>query len=181
MPVILLLATCSWPAIIQVTSPPLRYADDTRSAFAWSPRPAGFPRGAMVRVRVIDQHRPRPNPWEVAWVVLGDERRFIAFVPKPTGWHVELFDAGARPEQRYLASGQSPVYPVGEPIAVSMTARHDGLEISAETLRPKDGRTDGVRLAILIRWTDRRPAPAWWGRQMEAGVYVEDCAAELRW
>jgi len=170
----------SWSAKIHAEAPPLRYPDDTRSAFAWAPHPADFPCRAAVWVRVTDQHRPNPKTWEVAWVVLGDEQRFVAFVPKPTGWHVEIFDGEATPAQRYLASGSSPTYAVGEPIMVHMTARDYGVEIRAET-RPTDDGTRGSRLAVLICWTETRAPPAWWYRPMEAAIYVEDCTAELEW
>ena len=178
---ILLLATCSWPATIQLASPPLRYPDDTRSAFSWAPQPPSFPTSVSVRFRVVDQYRPTPNPWEVAWVVLGDEQWFIAFLPKPNGWHVELVDTRAEPCQRFLLSGTSPAYPVGEPITVHIAAQHNGIEISADSQRTRDGRTETIRLATFIGWTQQRPPPAWWGEPMKAGIYVEDCAAELEW
>jgi len=177
----LLLATCSWPATVQLASPPLRYAEDTRSAFSWAPQAASFPQTATVRVRVTGQYRPEPNPWEVAWVVLGNDQWFVAFVPKASGWHVELVDSRVQPYQRYLASGSSPTYPVGEPITVSIAARENGVEISADSLRTRDGRQEPIRLAVLISWTETRPPPAWWGEPMKAGIYVEDCIAELEW
>jgi hypothetical protein len=177
----LLLATCSWPATVHVASPRLRHADDTRSAFSWAPGPASFPQSATVHIRVTDQYRPQPNPWEVAWVVLGDDHWFIAFVPKPTGWHLEAFDTEANPSQHYVASGSSITYPPGEPITVSMTGGKDGIEVSAESWRTRDGRRQRVRLATFIGWTAMRPPPSWWGKPMRAGVYVEDCTAELEW
>jgi hypothetical protein len=178
---LLLLATSCWPAPVELVSPPLRYPDDTRSAFSWAPQSARFPSSASVRVRVVDQYRPTPNPWEVAWVVLGDDRHFIAFVPKPTGWHVEVVDAEATPPQRYLASGSSPAYPAGQPVTVSIAARRNGIEISADSQRTEGGRAESIRLVTSIGWTKERPAPDWWGRPMRAGIYVEDCVAELEW
>jgi hypothetical protein len=117
----------------------------------------------------------------VAWVVLGDEKQFIAFVAKPTGWHVEVVEVEAIPPQRYLASGSYPAYPPGEPITVHIAARENGIEISADSQRTRDGRTETIRLATFIGWTQERPPPAWWGKPMTAGIYVEDCAVELEW
>ena len=177
----LLVATASWPAPTELASPPLRYADDTRSAFAWAPQEAGFPQAATVRVRVVEQYRPEPNAWEVAWVVLGTDQWFVAFVPKAGGWHVELVDTRVEPYQRYVASGSSPSYPVCQPITVSMAARESGIEITADSFRTREGRQEPVRLALFISWTEGRQAPGWWGEAMRAGIYVEDCAAELEW
>jgi len=178
---ILLLGTFSWPAMIEVASPPLRFADDTRSAFCWAGQGAGFPQAARVRMRVTEQHRAEPNPWEVAWVVLGNEEQFIAFVAKPNGWHVEVVDARAEPYERFLASGSSPSYPVGEAIVVSIAARGSGIEITADSLRTRDGRQEPIRLSVFISWSESRKAPAWWGEPVKAGIYVEDCAAEVEW
>ena len=79
-----------------VCSPPLRLPSDTPSTFLWSDTAARFLQVEQARWRVVSQHRPRPNPWEVAWLVIGEERRFLAFVPKPNGRHLELFDGDPR-------------------------------------------------------------------------------------
>ncbi len=178
---ILLMASALWSAAVELASPPLRYADDTRSAFAWAAGTASFPQEAAVRFRVVEQYRPAPNPWEVAWVVLGDAQWFVAFVPKAGGWHVELVDTRSEPYQRYVASGSSPGYPVGAPITVSIAARESGIEITADSTRTREGRREPVRLAVFISWNETRPAPPWWGEPMRAGVYVEDCRAEVEW
>jgi len=161
----------------RVTSPPLRYPGDTRSAFCWAPVEQRFPQAAMVTVQVTRQLRPRPNPWEVAWVVIGDERRFVAFVPKPNGWELSLFDVAAWPQQRFLASGRQPRFPVGDPITVTLIAFERGVAVVCGELLVVHGWS-----AEHPRPTDAGHArPTWWGSPARAGVYVEDCTAIVSW
>jgi hypothetical protein len=133
----------------------------------------------MVRIHVIEQHRRRPNPWEVAWVVVGNDERFVAFVPKPEGWHVEMFD-GRLPEgeqQTFLVSGERPAFPVEEPLAVAMVVWEGGVLIVGATFpsRPSE------RLFVDWRWSSDNPAPDWWQDPHRAGVYLEDCSARVEW
>jgi len=155
----------------QISSPPLRHAEDTRSAFLWSPREARFPQAVSARIRVLDQQRERPNPWEAAWLVMGHEERFVGFVPKPTGWHLEIFDS-ARPrghQQRFLASASSPCFEIGQWHDITMIAWDGGVFVVARDL------------LLDWRWSDAEPAPDWWGEPTGAGVYVEDCTAAIEW
>lgn len=155
----------------QISSPPLRHADDTRSGFRWAPGYALLPQAIQLSIRVEQQHRAEPNPWEVAWVVMGDERRFVGFVPKPQGWHLEIFDA-RRPrghQQRFLASGAWPQFAIGEWHQLTMIAWDGGVFVVARDL------------LLDWRWSDAEPAPDWWAEAMRAGVYVEDCTAAIKW
>jgi len=162
----------------QVCSPPLRFPWDTRSTFVWSDGPERFPQVARERWRVVSQHRPRPHPWEVAWLVIGDERRFLAFVPKPNGWHLELFDADRRGgRQTFLASGESPRFPVGDWIEATMIAWEGGCFVVADG-DSAEGRSASGRLFLDWRWTEDFPAPTWWGEPARAGLYLEDCRVE---
>lgn len=163
-----IVVSMSNPAM-QICSPALRFPWDTRSTFAWSEGPERFPQVAQAEWRVVSQHRARPNPWEVAWLVIGDERRFLAFVPKPNGWHLEIFDAQRRGgRQTFLASGESPQFPVGDPIDATMIAWDGGVFVVAGDL------------FLDWRWTDDCPAPSWWSAAADAraGLYLEDCCIE---
>jgi len=156
-------------AAAEVCSPPLRFRWDTRSTFLWSDRPERFPQLAQARWRVVSEHRARPHPWEVGWLVIGDERRFVAFVPKSNGWHLEIFDAdppGRTSQQTFLASGESPQFPVGEWTEATMIAWEGGVFVVC------------ADLFLDWRWTADRPAPTWWGERARAGFYLEDCCVE---
>jgi hypothetical protein len=129
----------------------------------------------MVRTRVERQHRQRPNPWEVAWIVIGDKRRFVAFVPKAEGWHLELFDASRREgdQQRFLISEDRPAFPVGQEVTVAMVAWEGGVFVQAQTAdRP---------FFLDWRWSRKCPAPTWWQDPHNAGVYLEDCSVVVEW
>ncbi|MGD9541840.1 MAG: hypothetical protein AB7V61_13035 [Methylocystis sp.] len=56
-----------------------------------------------------------PNSWEVAWLLwdYSDNTHFYYFVPKPNGWELGKADPAYRGDQRFLASGTRPVYPIG--------------------------------------------------------------------
>lgn len=166
---LILLGAMIAPADDYVFSPPLRYRGDTRSAFSWQPGPAASPHTATVRFRVIGQHRDRPNPWEVAWVVIGNERRFVAFIPKPNGWELSLFDADAFPQQTFLASGRQQLFPVGDLITVTMMVSERGVGVVCGDL------------VIARGWSRETPRPSWLLAPARAGVYVEDCVAALQW
>ncbi len=56
-----------------------------------------------------------PNPWEVAWVLwhYTDDSHFYYFAPKPNGWELGKEDPAYPGAQRFLASGNSPSFPIG--------------------------------------------------------------------
>ncbi|HEX4047741.1 MAG TPA: family 16 glycoside hydrolase [Elusimicrobiota bacterium] len=83
-----------------------------------------------------------PNPWEVAWVLwdYSDDSHFYYFQPKPNGWELGKEDPAYPGSQRFLASGTSPVFPIGAWYAVrvvqignSITVYVDGTMIAAFT------------------------------------------------
>jgi hypothetical protein len=71
-----------------------------------------------VEMRTLEQLRKgtNPNPWEVAWLVwrLEDAEKFYYLALKPNGWEVGKRDPSYRGGQRFLATGNSPLFPVGE-------------------------------------------------------------------
>ena len=147
-----------------IASLPLRWDGDTRSAFYWIEEQPRFPQAVTARWRVSSQRREQPNPWEVAWLIIGTPTAFLAFVPKENGWHLECFDRELTPRQTFLSSGESPRYRVGEWTAATIVAWEGGAFVVAEGL------------FVDWRWSRRHPAPEWWGEPVRAGLYVEDCA-----
>jgi hypothetical protein len=71
-----------------------------------------------------------PNPWEVAW--LGwhytDNTHFYYFIAKPNGWELGKRDPAYPGGQRFLATGTSPSFPIGQWYRI-------GVDQSAEVMR----------------------------------------------
>ena len=118
-----------------------------------------------VRVRTARQLRhPRPEPWEVAWVVWQhtDDRHFYSLVLKPNGWELGKEDPAYPGSQRFLRTSDKPRYDIGEWHTVEIRQRGDA--IAAEV----DGRS-------LVRLRDQE-RPYLTGR---VGLYTEDATAEF--
>ncbi|OLL15348.1 hypothetical protein BKH32_03765 [Actinomyces oris] len=64
-----------------------------------------------------------PNAWEVAWLLWNytDNNHFYALALKPNGWEVSKQDTAYPGYQRFLSSGNTPVYPPGESHDVTVT------------------------------------------------------------
>lgn len=92
-----------------------------------------------VTVRTESQVRKDPpNPWEVGWVLWNfhNDTHFYAVALKPNGWELSKQDPAYPGNQRFLDSGTSPQFPIGEDyrVAVSqdwpaMTVTVDGTEL----------------------------------------------------
>lgn len=116
-----------------------------------------------VRMRTSRQlRRPRPNPWEVGWLLwhFRDDRHFYYLALKPNGWELGKEDPAFPGDQRYLATGSSPVFPLGRWYTVSVRQRGATIDVTV----------DGRRLATV---TDTQ-RPYLSGR---IGFYTEDAAA----
>jgi len=70
-----------------------------------------------VSVRTVAQLRQTAtqNPWEVGWVLwhYTDPGHFYYLILKPNGWELGKEDPSALYGQRFLATGDSPTFPVG--------------------------------------------------------------------
>lgn len=55
-----------------------------------------------------------PNPWEVAWVLWDfvDDTHFYAIALKPNGWELTKQDTAYPGNQRFLATGDQPTFPI---------------------------------------------------------------------
>ena len=118
---------------------------------------------ATVHVRTLRQLRHgaagSPNPWEVAWVVwhYTSTQRFYALALEPTGWVLSKQDPAYRGGERFLASGQTPVFRLGVTHTVGIVQVGNRITVSA------DGR-------LLTHYTDiQRPYLAG-----AFGFYCED-------
>jgi GH18 family chitinase len=88
----------------------------THSALVLGPAFAA-PIAFSVNVETAAQLRKNsaPNPWEVGWVIWDytDNSRFYYFQAKPNGWELGKEDPASPGGQRFLATGSSPVFPIG--------------------------------------------------------------------
>ncbi|MFI9718801.1 calcium-binding protein [Streptomyces sp. NPDC052396] len=111
------------------------------------------------RMRTVAQLRtPRPNPWEVGWLVWGysDPGHFYYLTLKPNGWELGKRDPAYQGGQRFLATGEGG-FPVGQWFDVRVAQRGARMEVSV------DGRG-------LVAFEDReRPYESG-----QVGVYTED-------
>lgn len=74
-----------------------------------------------------------PNPWEVAWTLWNytDDDHFYAVALKPNGWEISKQDPAYPGAQRYLATGRTPTFPVGESHTVSVTQSDGKMTVRA--------------------------------------------------
>jgi hypothetical protein len=59
-----------------------------------------------------------------------DNTRFYYFIPKPNGWELGKADSAYPGAQRFLATGSSPVFPVGEWYRVSIVQTGQTIQVS---------------------------------------------------
>jgi len=109
--------------------------------------------------------RGDPNAWEVGWVLwhYASPVRFYAIALKPNGWELSKQDAEAKGSQRFLASGTTPVFPVGGSYRVSV------VQVGPEIKVAVDGH-------LLTTYTDSQE-PYLSGR---IGFYTEDAEVAFK-
>lgn len=135
--------------------------DETHASMVLGPSFAASTMTLTATMRTDAQLRTgsAPNAWEVAWVVwnYADNVHFYYFTLKPNGWELGKADPAYPGAQRFLATGSSPIFPIGAEHAVKIVQTGDVIEAYA----------DGV---LLTRFTDlERPYLS--GR---IGLYNED-------
>src|SRR5207253_287279 len=96
---------------------------ETHSSLALGPSFAA-PFTYSVNMKTVAQLRQgsAPNAWEVGWVIWNyiDNTHFYYFTPKPNGWELGKEDPAYPGAQRFLATGSSPVFPIGAWYAVKI-------------------------------------------------------------
>ncbi|GAC1387855.1 MAG: hypothetical protein NVSMB31_00860 [Vulcanimicrobiaceae bacterium] len=71
---------------------------------------------AVVRMQTVEQLRtPAPNTWETGWFLwhYQDDVHFYYVILKPNGWELGKEDPAYPDAQRFLATGDSPHFPIG--------------------------------------------------------------------
>lgn len=103
---------------------------------------------ATIRLLTVAQLRtPTPNPWEVAWILwrYTDDSHFYSLNLKPNGWELGKEDPAYPGAQRYLRTGSSPIFPIGNiytvrivQVAATMTVYVNGKQLVQydDRLRP---------------------------------------------
>lgn len=116
------------------------------------------------RMRTLKQLRsPKPNPWEVPWLVWAytDPEHFYYITLKPNGWELGKRDPAYPGGQRFLATGRTR-YPVGPWYDVRVEQRGAALSVAV----------DGTP---VVTFTDaERPYD-----QGRVGAYSEDATVEF--
>jgi hypothetical protein len=123
---------------------------------------------ASVTVRTLRQLRQgtagAPHPWEVGWVLwhYTSNRSFYALTLEQHGWVLSKQDPAYRGDERFLASGRTPGFPVGRPHQLQIT---------------QTGPTITIRAGghLLTRFTDTQ-RPYLTG---SLGLYCEDSKARF--
>ncbi|MGW2232810.1 calcium-binding protein [Streptomyces sp. NPDC001759] len=119
------------------------------------------------RMRTVKQLRsPRPNPWEVPWLVWAytDPEHFYYITLKPNGWELGKRDPAYPGGQRFLATGRTP-YPVGRWYDVTVEQRAAVLSVSVS-----------VGGKPLVTFTDtERPY-----NRGRVGAYTEDATVKFQ-
>jgi hypothetical protein len=91
-------------------------ASETHAALTTGPALAS-PLTISVDMQTSAQLRQNdpPNAWEVGWLLwdYADNAHFYYFQPRPNGWELGKEDPTYPGSQRLLASGTSPVFPIG--------------------------------------------------------------------
>ncbi|NLA54952.1 MAG: calcium-binding protein [Corynebacterium humireducens] len=88
-----------------------------------------------ITVRTEEQVRAdAPNPWEVGWVLWNyrDNDHFYALALKPNGWELSKQDTDYPGNQRFLASGRLPRFPLNEDHRARVVQEGNTITVYAE-------------------------------------------------
>jgi hypothetical protein len=141
-----------WPAASATPS-------ETHSALVTSTASFGDFDAGVIVTTLAQLRTPMANPWEVGWVLwhYTDNTHFYYITLKPSGWELGKEDPAYPGDQRYLATGSSPTFPVGAPYNVRIT-------------QSKNAMTVWVNGRVLTSFTDtQRPYTSG-----KLGLYCED-------
>jgi hypothetical protein len=101
----------------------------------------------------------RPHPWEVGWLLWNftDNVHFYYFIAKPNGWELGKADPAYAGNQRFLATGTYPAFPIGQWYRVKVVQTGGTIQVFVDD-------------ALITTFTDTE-SPYWNGR---VGLYTED-------
>ncbi|SFT61050.1 hypothetical protein SAMN05660657_01855 [Geodermatophilus amargosae] len=151
------------PAVLSQRPMAATWEDETHAALAVTVQEYGAV-DVIVRQRTVEQLRAsNPNTWEVPWLLWAhsDDEHFYYLVLKPNGWELGKADPAYPGAQRFLATGSSPTFPLGDWHTARVRHTGDTIEVWG----------DGRR---LTRFVDReRPYSGG-----HVGLYTEDAHVE---
>lgn len=77
--------------------------------------------------------RGSPNTWEVGWVLWNfqSDTHFYAVALKPNGWEISKQDPNYPGNQRFIATGDTPKFPIGHDYRISVTQNDGAMTVSA--------------------------------------------------
>ena len=114
----------------------------THAALAVSERRTGDRLVSATMLTSRQLRQPRPNQWEVAWLLWNyvDDSHFYAVVLKPNGWEISKEDPAYPGGQRFLATGATPVFPIGvkHPVQVRQTGNVIEVHVNGSVFHARD-------------------------------------------
>jgi hypothetical protein len=119
-----------------------------------------------LRVKTIAQlRRPRPNAWEVGWVIwhYTDPQHFYYLALKPNGWELGQENPAYPGAQRFLLTGSSPRFPPGRWHTVRIQQSSDAVRVTVDS-------------TLLATYRDTANPY----RHGSVGVYAEDARVAFR-
>lgn len=88
-----------------------------------------------ITVRTEEQVRNgSPNPWEAGWVLWNyqDDEHFYALALKPNGWELSKQDPAYPGNQRFLASGDEPTFPINHDYRARIVQQENTITVYAD-------------------------------------------------
>lgn len=85
-----------------------------------------------LRLKTVSQLRtPTPNPWETGWVIwhYTDNTHFYYLNLKTNGWELGKEDPAYQGNQRFLSTGSSPVFPIGQWYTVEVKQQNNVITV----------------------------------------------------
>jgi Domain of Unknown Function (DUF1080) len=117
---------------------------------------------SVTETTVAQLQTPVPDSWDAAWVLwhYTDAMHFYYLLLKPGGWELGKEDPSYAGSQRFLATGATPTFPIGNAYTVQIVQVGAAIQVSANG-------------ALLAQFTDYQTPYL----QGNIGLYCEDSSA----
>lgn len=149
----------------ELTPKAAKQSEKTHAALAVSEQQTGDVLVSATLVTTRQLRTPRPNPWEVAWLLwrYTDDSHFYAVALKPNGWEVTKEDPAYPGGQRFLATGATPGFAIGGKHTVQVRQTGNAIEVHVDGLviHVRDDENPYLRGAVglytedaAVRFTD---------------------------